>query len=219
MKRKIKIAIVDDDPIYRQILSTYFKRFEDLKIVVNCSNGKELIENLLKQKPHVALLDVEMPVMDGRETTKYLNKNHPEIKILILTSYHDYELSNDLIKKGAHGFFIKGKGLEWVIDAIQTISKQDYYLKDWDLQKIITTTNGRKEVVFFSDIKFSDKEIKVIRLLCAEKTSKEISEKLFMSKRTIDGYRTRIYKKTNVGNVAGLVTYAMQHGLISNGSI
>jgi len=85
MKKQIKLAVVDDQHLFREGLISLITEYKDLPVVIEASNGRELIEQIEKRKPEVILLDIEMPLMDGFEVTKYLRKNHPEVKILILT--------------------------------------------------------------------------------------------------------------------------------------
>ncbi|HKC66771.1 MAG TPA: response regulator transcription factor [Bacteroidia bacterium] len=215
MKKKIRVAIVDDDYIYRQVLIAYLKQNKTFDIIFDCSNGKEFIEALLKHKPDIVLLDIEMSIMDGIETTAYLFKHYPEIKILIHTMHNEDGLSHDLIAKGAHGFLLKEKGFQEVTEAIHVMKKHGYYFEGWNLQKIITAKNGNKNEAPPTGINFTKRELEIIRLICKENTNQEIADKLFISKRTVDGHRDNILQKTKVRNVAGLVKFALHHGLIT----
>ena len=99
MKNPIKIAIVDDDVIYRKILIAHIKAFKNIEVILEVGNGSELIDMLQQnQKPDIVLLDLVMPVMDGKETLEYLCREYPDIKVLILTAYNDDELFNYLIQ-------------------------------------------------------------------------------------------------------------------------
>jgi two-component system response regulator DegU len=215
MKENITVAIVDDDCIYKQVLINYLKQFKNINIILVCSNGKELMDTLLNQKPDILLLDLGMPIMDGRKTTEYLNRHYPEIKILILTGHNDYGLSKELIKKGAHGFLLKAKGIEVVPDAIQAMNKYGYYFEGSDLQKIVRAKNGNKNEAVSIKIDFTKRELEIIRLICEENTNQEIAKKLYISKRTVEGHRDNIFQKTKVRNVVGLAIFAMHYGLIT----
>ncbi len=215
MNKIIKLAIVEDDAIYRRILGNYLQQFNDFKIIIECSNGKEFIDALQKQTPDVVLLDLGMPVMNGTETTEYLSEYYPQIKKIILTVHNEENIFLDLIKKGANWFLQKDDGINQVADAIYSVCKHQYYFAGWELRNIVTAKDGKKDAAFLNEMKFTDKELEVIKLLCGGNTNYDISEKLFMSKRTVEGYRSRIFKKANVFSLAGLVIYAMRCGLIN----
>jgi DNA-binding NarL/FixJ family response regulator len=217
MNELIKLAIVDDDEISKEILAIYLQKIKNIKVIITVSNGKELENVLIEQKqiPDVVLLDLEMPVMNGKETIEYLSLHYPAIRVLILTVHRDERISNELIEKGANGFLMKGSDMNVIMKAINTVYGCKYYFEEWDLKKIVAIKNEKKDTTLPNGIKFTDIELEVIKLLCKENTNQEISDKLFMSKRTVEGYRSRIYKKTKVSNTAGLVIYAMQYGLIT----
>src|ERR1700752_3684015 len=116
MNKKIKLALVDDNEFFRQGLTEIIHSVKDFKVVIEVSNGKELIKAIRKEKPNVVLLDLKMPVMDGLKTTEYLSKNHSDIKILILTVSSDDSILHHLIEKGANGFLKKGSDMEKIAD-------------------------------------------------------------------------------------------------------
>jgi two-component system response regulator DegU len=214
MDKVIKLAVVEDDDFYRANIAGHLQSYKDLKIIINVSNGKQLIHTLeeKEEKPNVILMDYEMPVMDGTATTQYLSANYPDIKILILTVHNDEGISNHLIKNGANGFLLKENGLDKVVDAIRIVHKHTYYFSGWDLKKIIATK--KIKTVSQTKITFSEREIDVIRLMFEGYTNKEISTKLFLSTRTIETHKERLFQKTNSRNIAQFTFYLVQHNLI-----
>ena len=213
MNESIKLAIVDDSPFFRTGLIHLIQAHGNLKIIMECSNGKELITVLkeAKQMPDIILLDLEMPVMDGIKTAKYLSKHYPKIKILILTIHQDYRIIRHLLDK-VNGFLKKEKNIDKVLDAIHTIYQHDFYFAGLDFKKIITDNKP----VSASKVNFTKRELEVLRLICQQYTNKKISAKLFISIRTVHGHRENILKKTNTKNATGLVIYAVKHNLISD---
>lgn len=217
MRNSIKLAIVDDDNIYRSVLIAYLKTFKDIEIIIEASNGQELIDAMQKNKePDIILLDLEMPIMCGIKTTEYLFKEYPNAKILILSMHNNDELFNYLIGKGVNSFIQKDIGFSLIIEAIYAVQKTKYYFANVDLKKIIAArkTNNIKSISI-DKVVFSKREIEVAELICQQYTNKEISEKLFISPRTVDGHRNNLLQKANAHNTVGLVIFALKKGLVS----
>jgi len=215
MNELIKLAIVDDDVVFRSVFSIFLRKIENVEVVLNFSNGKELITALAseKRKPDVILLDLQMPVMDGIETTEYLDKHYPDIKILILTVHNDEKISNYLIEKGANGFLKKDGDMNKIMKAINSVYECKYYFEDWDLKKIVNLNKIKNKVKSKSKIKFSKRELEIIKLLFQGYTNKEISTKLHISTRTVEVHRDKVLKKTNSRNIAHFATFAIQNEL------
>lgn len=215
MKEKIKIAVVDDQHLFRSGLISLLKEFEKFEVIMEASNGKEFLEAVKKKKPDVVLLDIEMPEMDGAEVTEYLNKKYPQIKIVILTMHNDDELVLHLARKGAHGFLLKDSDIETVADAVYSVMEGKRHFENKIADLLLNgVTKDSKIKADIIDINFSDKEIAVLKLICKEYTNKEISEKLALSQRTIEGYRESLLQKTGSRNTAGIVIYAVKHKLL-----
>jgi DNA-binding NarL/FixJ family response regulator len=215
MKKLIKLAVVDDQHLFRKGLISLIKEFEELDIVIEASNGNELIEKLKTKRPTVVLLDLEMPGMDGIETTEFLKRKYPEIKVLILTMHNEEEIILHLIEKGAHGFLLKDHPIETLVDAIYAVIENGYYFND-HISKVMVKGLLRTQKIkpSFNEVRLSEREIEVIRLICKEYTNKEIAEKLFISVRTVDGHREKILQKTKAKNTVGIVMYAVKNNLL-----
>ncbi len=214
MKKPIKLAVVDDQQLFRQGLLSLIREYGEFEVIIEASNGKEFIEEMKKEKPDVVLLDVEMPVMDGSAVTEYLNKKHPNIKIIILTMHDDEELVLYLAKQGAHGFLLKDSDIDTVADAIFQVMEGKRHFEKKIAGLLLQGVVKSKKKADVIDVHFSDKEIMVLKLICKEYTNKEISEKLALSQRTIEGYRESLLQKTASRNTAGIVMYAMKHNLL-----
>jgi two-component system response regulator DegU len=216
MKKSIKLAVVDDQHLFRKGLISLIKEFDELDIVIEASNGNELIEKLkTTKKPAVILLDLEMPGMDGIETTGYLQRKYPEIKILILTMHNEEEIILHLIEKGAHGFLLKDHPIETLVDAIYAVIDNGYYFND-HVSKVMVKGLMRTQKIkpSFNEVRLTEREIDVIRLICKEYTNKEIAEKLFISVRTVDGHREKILQKTKAKNTVGIVMFAVKNNML-----
>ena len=213
MNEKIKVAIVDDDSAFRFILLHHLSKLEDIVVIHEFSNGMELIDGLKLQLPDIVLLDLEMPVMDGIETTKYLSKYYSNVKKIVMTIHDGEEISINLIEKGVNGFLPKESGLNQIVDAIYNVvvKKQDYFVGK-DLKNLILFKAAKSEFVL--ELKLSDRELQILGLVCNGETSQEIAKKLFISKRTVEVHRTNVFQKTKTKNVGHLAKFALHHGLI-----
>ena len=215
MKKLIKLAVVDDQHLFRKGLISLIKEFDELDIIIEASNGNELIEKLKTKRPTVVLLDLEMPGMDGIETTEFLKRKYPEIKVLILTMHNEEAIILHLIEKGAHGFLLKDHPIETLVDAIYAVIENGYYFND-HISKIMVKGLLRTQKIkpSFNEVRLSEREIEVIKLICKEYTNKQIGEKLFISVRTVDGHREKILQKTKAKNTVGIVMYAVKNNLL-----
>lgn len=215
MNKPTKIAVVDDQHLFRKGLISLLKEFDGLEVLYEASNGQELIALIKKKRPDVILLDIEMPVMDGIKTAEYLQANYPGIKILILTMHNEEEMIVHLIEKGAHGFLLKDSSIEVVVESIHSVIKSGHYFNDHISQIMIKKiVNNRNVVPDFTKASLSEREIEVVKLICKELTNKEIADKLCISVRTVDGHRENILKKIHAKNSIGLVMYAFNNGLL-----
>lgn len=215
MKLKKTIAVVDDQYLFRQGLISLLKEYDELDVIMEASNGKELFEKLKGKQPDVVLLDLEMPVMDGIETTIALKSNYPAVKIIILSMHTDDEFIIHLLEKGASGFLPKDKDIEEVVNAIYSVLENGYYFDARVSSAMLKgLVQSKKVIPSFSAQHLSEREIVVVNLICKEYTNKEIADKLCLSPRTIDSYRETILLKTGAKNTAGIVMYAVKYNLL-----
>ncbi len=216
MTHKIKLAIVDDHDLFRKGMIALLSSYNEFEITIEASNGKELIEKLRAKKADVVLLDLQMPQMDGVETTEYLQIKYPDIKIIVVTMHNEDGFIQHLIRKGANGFLLKNQEIEEVVAAIHSVVNTNYYFNDFVSKALVTALISGNNIkpTFNNTINFSDKELEIIKLISREKTNKEIAELLTLSTRTIENYREKILAKTNAKNSIGIVMYAVKHKLI-----
>ncbi|WP_367391576.1 response regulator [Lewinella sp. LCG006] len=214
--KKISIALVDDHVLFRKGLAAILKTFESIEIVHQASNGVELLEMLKNVEVDVVLLDLEMQGMDGMQTTKKLNEAFPEVKIIILSMYDDDHFIQHLMELGANGYLLKDTEPEEVILAVQSAYENGFYFNERVSKVVINGLIKKNKVkpVFRGNVKLSPRELEVLALICQEQTNVEIGEQLFLSSRTIEGYRNRLLEKTNTRNTAGLVVFALKNNLV-----
>lgn len=215
MKKKIKLAVVDDQKLFRKGLIALIEDTEQFDIVIEASNGVELMEKLKIKKPDVLLLDLQMPEMDGTKVAEILKKTHPDIRILILSMYNDDSTMLYLLEKGVRGFLLKDSGFQSVVDAISAVTENGYYFNTKVSKTLIMNLIANKEITpTFKKITLSQREIEIIRLVCQEFTNKEIASRLYLSSRTVEGHKVKILRKLQVKNVIGIVMYAVKNRLL-----
>lgn len=215
MNRKIKLALADDHTLFRQGLTALLNDYEELKVVTEVPNGLELIQSLKEKPVDVAIIDYEMPEMDGMETTRQIRLKYPNTKIIALTMHNSEELIVQLLNKGTNGFLLKDFDAEKVVDAIYAVLENGYYFNDHISKDMLHHMMKKKKLKpRFGAASLSDKELQIIRLICQEKTNREMSEILNLSPRTVEGARAKIISKINVKNTAGIVLYAIKNNII-----
>jgi DNA-binding NarL/FixJ family response regulator len=213
----IKIAVVDDHKLFRAGVIALLSDYSDMEVVLEASNGKDLFTQLKRHTPHVVLLDIEMPEMNGIETTLLLKKQYPRIKIIILTMHSDEEFIFDLMNKGANGFLPKDKSVEAVVEAIYCVMKKGYYYNDQITAAIIKgNSGGLKAAQLLKSAALSEREIEIVKLICEQKTNKEIGDQLSISARTVDNHKNNIFLKIGTNTTIGIVMFALHAKLIND---
>jgi DNA-binding NarL/FixJ family response regulator len=214
---QIKLAITDDHKIFRNGLKATLEDCADFCLVMEAANGKELISQLGDNIPDVILMDIKMPEMDGMQATAHVHKHFKQIKILALSMHNEDKYIVDMMKAGASGYLLKNAEPEEIIDAINTVFHKGFYFNEHlsiTLIKQLVDRNN-SEGQYGNAIELNEREIEVLRLVCQECSNVEIAEKLFLSVRTIEGYRTKLFEKTGSKNLVGLVIFAIRNGIIS----
>lgn len=211
----IRIVLADDHEIFRDGFNVMLKKQTDIVLVGEAPNGIELIKTTEKLLPDIIITDIKMPKMDGIEATKILVKKFPEINIIALTMFDDDNLIIDMLEAGAKGYLLKSAHKTEIIEAIKTVHKHEtFYCKNTStkLVKMIAQSrfNPYKEI---EQPEFSKRELEIIKLICQEASNKEISAKLFLSIRTIEGYREKIQEKMKAKNSIGIAIFAIKNGI------
>lgn len=213
---KIKVAIADDQQLFRKGIISLLKEFEEIDIVFEAGDGKDLLNQLANGTvPDVILLDIEMPLMNGIEALKKIKSKGYASKVIILTMHDEEEMVIHLIEMGANGFLPKNEDIENVVSAIKSVIESDYYFNDKFSKGMLRSLISNEKITpKFNYNQLSDIETEIARLICEELTNKEIAAKLDLSPRSVDGHRERILKKIGAKNTAGIVMYAYKCKLI-----
>lgn len=211
----IKVAVVDDHKMVSKAIEDMIRLNSKYDVCMNCSNGDDLIDTLEKtdERPDVILMDINMPFRNGIDTTKYLTNHYPELKVIALTMEDSESTIIKMVKAGAKGYLLKDMPPEILFEAIDTVYLRGSFYTDHISDQLLKVEEEDREAVSaFSELK--EKEREFVRLACSEFTYKEIAEQMFMSHKTIDGYRDNVFLKLNVKSRVGLVMYAIKHHLV-----
>jgi hypothetical protein len=214
--KKFKIILVDDHTLLRDALSSLIHSFEEFIVINSLNNGTELIRALSDgYKPDIVLLDLNMPILDGFETAKWLNVNYPEIKILILTMYDSEIALIRLLKVGVKGFLKKDTHPNELRVALNAVSENGYYYSQDTTGKLANLFQKNTDNQnFVEKAMLNDSELEFLRLASTDLTYKEIAAQLNLSPRAIDGYRDSLFEKLDVKSRVGLAIYAVKNGIV-----
>jgi len=211
----IQIVIVEDHTLFREGIKSLLAKISDFKIIAEFNNGKEFCDNLLDINAQIVLMDIEMPVMGGIEASKISNIKKPGLQIIALSMYSDQKYYYEMIKAGISGFVLKEATTTELEKAIRDVHSGLGFFSPKLLQNAIThipeMENKKKKI---ENLNLTNREVEVLALVCKGFSNKEISEKLFLSPKTIESHKSKLFQKTETKNIASLVIYAIKNELI-----
>lgn len=213
---EIKVAIADDHVLFRTGVKTALSMKKDIHMIAEADNGMQLL-NLLKHiQPDVILLDIQMPIMDGINTLPEIKKLYPEIRVIMLTMHNDHSMISKLMELGANSYLTKNSDSEVIYEAVKTVYQQEYFFNTLTNKALIDGLRMKRqaEANMPVDAKLSDKEVTILKLMCEEKSTKEIADMVDLSPRTVEAIRDKLKTKTGAKSMAGLVMYAVKTGII-----
>ncbi|MEI6950400.1 response regulator transcription factor [Paraflavisolibacter sp. H34] len=216
----IKVALVDDHVLLRKGLASLIMS-QGFQIEFECDNGRHLMETIGKlgkaALPDVVLMDVNMPEVDGYEATAWMKANYPLVRVLALSMYDDEAAIIRMLKSGAKGYILKDAEPSELRTAINAVVAKGFYYSETVTGKLVHTIQGEDEESSNDRrqlLKLNEKEVEFLKLACSELTYKEIAERMFLSPRTIDGYRDQLFEKFGIKSRVGLVLFAIKNGLV-----
>ena len=210
----INVAIADDHVLYRAGVKTALSQKKDIKVIAEADNGMQLL-NLMKHiQPDVILLDIQMPIMDGISTLPELKKLYPNVKVIMLTMHDDHSMITKLMELGANSYLTKNSDSEIIYDAIKTCYEQEYYFNALTNKALIDGLRHKRSDDGPQDVKLNDKEVTILRLMCEEKSTKEIADIVDLSPRTVEAIRDKLKSKVGAKSTAGLIMYAVKHNIM-----
>ena len=216
---KITVAIVDDQAIFRQSLGLLINSLPGCECIADAGSSEAFLAILaaLPALPRIALIDMDMPGMNGVELNEVLHRLYPHIKVVVLSVHAQERLISKMIAAGAAAYLVKNCDKEELLIALQTVCSAGYYMNSQVLKAIYNASPpGNKPFKTLTGIpvELTAREKEVLALICKEQGSAEIAEKLFISIRTVEGHRNNLLLKTNSHNTAGLVLFAVRHHIV-----
>ncbi len=215
----INVIIADDHVLYRAGVKTALSSKKDIKIIAEADNGALLMALLKNIQADVILLDIQMPVMDGIATLAEVKKLYPSIKVIMLTMMDDHSMITKLMELGANSYLTKTSDSEIIYEAIKTCHEQEYYFNALTNKALLNNLRQKNPVLpqklMAEEARLSEKEITVLKLMCEEKSTREIAEAVELSPRTVEAIRDKLKTKTGSKSTAGLIMYAIKNKLLT----
>jgi DNA-binding NarL/FixJ family response regulator len=211
MGTKKTIAIVDDHVLIAQAIKGIIANFENFETICECENGQELIDKITTRHivPDIVLLDISMPVMDGFQTANWLQKNHPEILVMVLSMQNDEQTVIKMVKNGAKSYLLKNSHPRELESALLKLVENGFYYPEWASKIIFSSINKISNEALS---KLTDREKEFLKYTITEKSYKEIAELMYCSPRTVESYRDNLFEKLNLKTRVGLAVYAIKNG-------
>ena len=215
----INVMIVDDHVLYRAGVRTALSSKKDIKVIAEADNGVHLLNMLKGIQPDVILLDIQMPIMDGITALPEIKKLYPHIKVIMLTLLDDQSVITRLMELGANSYLVKTSDAEVIYEAIKTCHQQEFYFNSLTNKALLNNLRQKNVVSPFKlqqdDAALNEKEITILRLMCEEKSTREIAEAVDLSPRTIEAIRDKLKVKTGTKSTAGLIMFAVKNNLLN----
>ncbi|MDB5211628.1 MAG: DNA-binding response regulator [Sediminibacterium sp.] len=211
-----KVVLVDDHVLLRNALAKIIHHFEGYSVLFEANNGRHFIQMLDPDNlPNIVILDVTMPVMNGYETSQWINANHPDMKVIALSMLNDERVVIRMLRSGAKGYLLKDTEVDELKKAMEEVLNKGLYINEILYKNIVQTINTspeeKEELQHQVAMGLNDREREFLRWLCTDKSYKEIASEMFLSPRTVDGYRDSLFEKLKVASRIGLVMFAVRH--------
>ena len=212
--KKHSVVICEDHTLLSQAIAGIVDSFEHFEVLYLCKNGTDLIEKFTfdQHLPEIVLMDVNMPILNGIETTKWINDKHPEVSLMALTVEEEEDTILKMIRSGAKGYLLKDVDKNTLETALLKIVETGYYHSNNVTDVLMNSVSGKSHI---NSTHLKDSEIEFLKLLCSELTYREIAQYMKLSPKTIDGYRDNLFIKLDVKNRIGLVIYAVKHKIFT----
>jgi DNA-binding NarL/FixJ family response regulator len=221
MNHNINIVIADDHEIFLDGLALTLSRHDGFNLCGRASNGRELVEVVTRTNPDVILTDIRMPIIDGIQGTKQLLQVYPNLKVIALSMFDEENLIIEMLEAGAKGYLLKNAHKDEIIDAVVSVyQNKNYYCSQTSM--LLATMIVRSKFNPYKQkkpIELNEREKLIIQMICQQQTTQQIADKIYLSKRTVEGYRIKILEKINARNIAGVVIFALKHNIITEDDV
>lgn len=212
--KKIKVLLADSHSIFRNGLKSMLSKLHNIEIVGDCKTGQELIDLSILKEPDVVITEIIFPGKNGLSIIQEVLKFNHQIRIIVLTSYIKDEMITQALESGVLGYVEKSIETEEILDCINAVFYGRPFFDQKVAEKLSYIIKNQQYNFKYPLVQFTEREVSVIKFICAELTNKEIAEKLNCSRRTVEGYRIKIMDKLGVKTIAGITAYAYKVGLI-----
>lgn len=216
VEKLIRLAIADDHKIFRDGIRMALKNRDYINIIWEAEDGKDMLQKYKMENPDILLMDIRMPEVDGISALQLIRKEYERAKVIILSMYDDKEMITNVMEHGANAYLTKTTDPDEIYKAIIGCINDDFYFNDLVNSAVLLRLQQKKRVRRFypETIKFSEKELNILKLMSEDKTTEEISDEAFLSPRTVESIRINMKSKVGVKTVAGLLMYAMRNKLL-----
>jgi DNA-binding NarL/FixJ family response regulator len=211
---KIRVLLVDDHAILREGLKVLLALNEDIQVVGEAGDGEDGLASIQHLSPDVVVMDIAMPGMDGLEATRRIVSAYPKTKILILSQHDNERYILPVLRAGAMGYILKRAVGEELVTAIRTVYRGESYLQPSVAKMVLQNYQQTNEEPAKNDMGLTERERQVLKLVAEGRTSQEIADLLYLSKKTVMCHRANIYQKLGTHNRTELIKYAMHLGLV-----
>lgn len=215
----LQIAIVDDHTLFRKSLALLINSFSEMVVVIEASNGVELLDKLKGKPVDIILLDLQMPEMDGFETCRKVKQLYPSIKILVLTLMNEIDTIRNVVNMGVQGYFTKNTPPKELEDVIWKLEDNGFYFEKSLTSVINEILANPDSKIYEQNVQFTDRELEIILLTAQGMKAKEIAETLFISTKTVNAHKQNIQHKYNFENIMSAILYCVHHNIIDLKSI
>lgn len=217
MDNTVKVLLVDDHKIFLEGLKLLLSEEKNLEVIGQAENGREMLDFVSKTLPDIVVMDINMPVMNGLGAAEIALKEHPDLKILILSSNDEDDYINNALSNGVKGFVEKNYSHEDLVMAINTVISGQVYFSQTMLQRMIDSLKVKEKEVKTPESFFTKRELEIIERICRGETNKEIAANLDINVRTVETHKANIIEKAGVKNTLNLVIYAVKSGIVKMG--
>jgi len=214
--KKTKVLIVDDHTLVRDGIRALLELVANVEVIGEAANGKEALEKVNELSPDIVLMDLSMPVMSGLEATRRIHREHPEIKVLVLTQYDDSEYVIPVIEAGARGYVTKSVAFSELAAAIEAIQKGESFLSPSAATVLVEQSQQKSPVEGEADPyqRLTDREREILKLVAEGHTARQIAEMLVVSPKTVEWYKNSLMSKLNIHTKTALIRFAIRKRVI-----
>ncbi len=214
-----KVVLIDDHALLRDALAKMIGLFKEYEVLFTANNGRHFIKLLDPDNlPNIVIMDVTMPLMNGFETALWVRDNHPDMKVIALSMLNDERTIIQMLRNGAKGYLLKDTEIEDLKQALDDVSNRGMYINDILYKNLMHSINGSPEQAEENEkqvaLELTEREKEFLRWLCTDKSYKEIATDMYLSPRTVDGYRDTLFEKLKVTSRIGLVLFALRNEIV-----